>query len=338
LVIVFKSQFIGSRASMKPLNILVSLITQENDFQMEQAASAQAAALKLGIQLQIVYADNEAVNQSQQLFTAIQSTGHRPDGIAVEPVGTGMAQAATAAVSAGIGWGVVNREVDYLARLRGGGRVPVFAVATDHNEVGKIEGAQISALVPGGGEILYIEGPIAGGVSKARSTGMFSSIPKNISVKVLRGDWTEKSGHHAVKAWLSLSTSRAANIQAISAQNDAMAIGARKAFEEIADPKVRREWLSLPFLGCDGVEKAGREWVRRGLLCATVVTPPPMGPAVEILVNALRSGVQPPECTVTHPVSHPSLETLKANRVQAQAARSTDSQTRRTDALRELSR
>lgn len=305
---------------MKPLNILVSLITEENDFQMEQAASAQAAALKLGVQLQIVYADNEAVHQSQQLFAAIQNTGQRPDGIVVEPVGTGMAQAAAAAVSAGIGWGVVNREVDYISRLRGSGRVPVFAIATDHSEVGKIEGAQIAALVPGGGEILYIEGPIAGGVSKTRSTAMFAAIPKNVTVKVLRGDWTEKSGHHSVKAWLSLSTSRTAHIQAISAQNDAMAIGARRAFEEVADAKARREWLSLPFLGCDGVEKAGREWVRRGLLRATVATPPPMGTAVEILVNALRSGIQPPEFTVTRPTSHPSLESLKANRVQAQAA------------------
>lgn len=307
---------------MKPLSILVSLITEENDFQMEQAASAQAAAIRLAVQLQIVYAGNEAVNQSQQLFAAIQTTGQRPDGIVVEPVGTGMTQAAAAAVSAGIGWGVVNRDVDYLARLRTGSRVPVFAIATDHSEVGKIEAAQISALVQGPGEILYIEGPIAGGgVSKIRSTAMFAAIPNNISVKVLRGDWTEKSGHHAVKAWLSLSTSRTANIRAISAQNDAMAIGARKAFEEVSDPQARRDWLSLPFLGCDGVEKAGREWVRRGLLRATVVTPPPMGTAVELLVNALRSGIQPPECTVTRSSSLPSLDVLKANRAQAQVAR-----------------
>ena len=91
---------------MKPLTILVSLITEENDFQMEQAAAAQATALRLGVQLQIVYAANDAVNQSQQLFSAIQSSGQRPDGILVEPVGTGMAQAAGAAVTAGIGWGV----------------------------------------------------------------------------------------------------------------------------------------------------------------------------------------------------------------------------------------
>jgi ribose transport system substrate-binding protein len=307
---------------MKPLNVLVSLITEENDFQMEQAAAAQAAAVRLGVQLQIVYAGNDAVNQSQQLFSAIQSTGTRPSGILVEPVGTGMSQAAGAAVAAGIGWGVVNREVDYVARLRRMGQAPVFAVATDHGEVGKIEGQQVAALVKDGGGVLYIEGPSSGGVARTRSTGMFSTIPGNIAVKVLRGDWTEQSGHHAIKAWLALSTSRQLNIRAISAQNDAMAIGARRAFEEVPDLQARREWLSLPFLGCDGVAKAGREWVRRGLLRATVVTPPPMGAAVDILVNALRSGTQPPECTVSRPSSYPTLDDLKADaQAQGQAAR-----------------
>jgi ribose transport system substrate-binding protein len=305
---------------MKPLTILVSLITEENDFQMEQAAAAQAVALRLGVQVQIVYAENDAVNQSQQLFTAIQSSSQRPDGILVEPVGTGMAQAAGAAVSAGIGWGVINREVDYVPRLRRMGQAPVFAVATDHAEVGKIEGAQLAALVKDGGGVLYIEGPSSGGVARTRSAGMFSAIPGNIAVKVLRGDWTEQSGHHATKAWLALSTSRQLNLRAISAQNDAMAIGARRAFEEVPDPLERRQWLKLPFLGCDGVAKAGREWVRRGLLRATVVTPPPMGIAIEILVNALRTGVQPPECTVSHSNSYPALDDLKAN-ASAQAAR-----------------
>ena len=37
---------------MKRLRILVSLITEDNDYQLEQAASAQAAALKLGASVQ----------------------------------------------------------------------------------------------------------------------------------------------------------------------------------------------------------------------------------------------------------------------------------------------
>jgi len=33
---------------MEKLNVLVSLITEDNDFQLEQAASAQTAATKVG--------------------------------------------------------------------------------------------------------------------------------------------------------------------------------------------------------------------------------------------------------------------------------------------------
>jgi ribose transport system substrate-binding protein len=142
---------------------------------------------------------------------------------------------------------------------------------------------------------------------------MSSALAKNITVKVLKGDWTEQSGYHTTKAWLSLSTSRQLNIRAVGSQNDAMAIGARRAFEEVKDSVVRNEWLSLPFTGCDGVPKAGQEWVRRGLLRATVVTPPPMPLALEILVNAIRTGIQPPEQTVSRPSSFPAVDKLKAS-------------------------
>ena len=41
---------------MKTLRILVSLPTRDNDFQIEQASSAEKAARKLGITLEICYA------------------------------------------------------------------------------------------------------------------------------------------------------------------------------------------------------------------------------------------------------------------------------------------
>jgi ABC-type sugar transport system substrate-binding protein len=62
--------------------------TRENDFQIEQALSAEQAGRKLGIILEISYADNDAVNQSTQILTALQRGPQtRPDGIVFEPVG-----------------------------------------------------------------------------------------------------------------------------------------------------------------------------------------------------------------------------------------------------------
>jgi ribose transport system substrate-binding protein len=91
-----------------------------------------------------------------------------------------------------------------------------------------------------------------------------------------------------------------------------MAIGARKAFEEVPESQAREDWLSLPFTGCDGVPKTGQEWVRRGLLAATVIVPPIMGLALEIMTKAIRSGVQPPPRTVSKPSSFPALEEIAA--------------------------
>ena len=93
---------------MEKLNVVVSLITEQNDYQREQAASAQAAAAKLGASVQIIYANNDAVQQTQQILKFIQEPSKRPDGIIVEPVGTGMPQVARAAVSAGIAWGIIR--------------------------------------------------------------------------------------------------------------------------------------------------------------------------------------------------------------------------------------
>ncbi|MGB9443659.1 MAG: substrate-binding domain-containing protein, partial [Candidatus Acidiferrum sp.] len=91
---------------MKKLRFLVSLHTRENDFQVAQGQSAEDTARNLGSDVEIVFADHAAVNQSAQLLKAIQGrVESRPDAIVVEPVGsTAMPQVARAACAAGIGW------------------------------------------------------------------------------------------------------------------------------------------------------------------------------------------------------------------------------------------
>jgi len=70
---------------MKELRFVVSLITQENDYQREQAAAAQEAAVRLGVQVQTMFADNDAINQSQQLLTIVQTPDAGVDAILLEP-------------------------------------------------------------------------------------------------------------------------------------------------------------------------------------------------------------------------------------------------------------
>jgi len=90
-----------------------------------------------------------------------------------------------------------------------------------------------------------------------------------------------------------------------------MAVGARRAFEELPDDTEKERWLSLPFLGCDGLPKTGQAWVTSGLLTATVFVPPNTGQAMEMFVDALQRGKQPLERALTVPVSVPPLGDLR---------------------------
>jgi ribose transport system substrate-binding protein len=303
---------------MKKLNFLISLTNSDNDYQMEQASAAEEAARRLGIDLQIVSADNDAITQSQQLLQAIQSrSSSPPDGIIFEPVGgTALPQVARAAAAAGIGWVALNRDVEYIPELRKAYHVPVFSVTSDHEEIGRIQGRQFAALVPKGGSVLYIQGPSESLAAKQRATGMYETKPVDVQVKVMRGQWTEASAHRTVSSWLRLSTSHQTPLDLIAAQDDSMALGARKAFQELPDSAARNRWLNLPFTGCDGLPKTGQAWVTRGLLAATVIVPPNTGQALEMLVHALQSGSLPPERTLTVPTSFPALESLASTQAE----------------------
>ena len=294
---------------MDKLNVVVALTTRENDYQAEQAVAVAEMATRHGIRLQIIYADNDAVNQTQQLIKIIQDPAQRPSAILVEPVGTGMPQVAKAAVAAGIGWGIINSDPDYINELRQGGAVPVFSVSTDQSEVGRIQGKQLGVPVPEG-NVLYIEGPFNSTATQLRTKGMLSTKPSAVDLKILKGDWTERSAHNAAKSWLSLGSSRELKIRAVICQNDAMAMGARKAFVDLTE-KDRQQWLSIPFTGCDGVTKTGQDWVRRGLLTATIITAPAAGIALEILAKAVSAGSMPVDRTLIPPQSFPAIAELK---------------------------
>src|SRR5271154_4428819 len=104
----------------KKLRIVVALTTNDNDYQIEQAQSAEQAAARLGVTVEIIYADNDAINQSTQILKVVQAPAEaRPDAIVFEPVGgTALPQVARAAAGAGIGWAVLNRDANYLEELR----------------------------------------------------------------------------------------------------------------------------------------------------------------------------------------------------------------------------
>ena len=297
---------------MKKLKILLALITQDNDYQREQASVAEKTAQRLGIDLQVLYANGDAIAQTQQILTSLRSPIEvRPDAVVVEPVGTGMLGVAKAAADSGIGWVALNRLAESLAPLRLTSTAPMGSVDCDNVEVGRIQGRQFGALLPSGGSVLYLEGASTD-VSKQRRAGVAETVPANVDVKTVRGKWTEDSGFQAITSWLRVQSSQTPDIGIIGCQNDAMAMGARKAVEQLTDARLRELWLKVPFTGCDGVRETGLVWIQKGLLTATVVTPALSGVAIEMLAKAIATGTQLPERTMMKPTSYPSIQELSA--------------------------
>ena len=307
---------------MKRLSFLVSLTNDDNDYQQEQASAAEKAARRLGVDVKIIHANNDPLVQSQQLLQYVQGPSTtKPDAIMFEPAGgTAFPQVARAATAAGIGWVVLNFDVDYIMELRRQYKVPMCSITSDHEEIGKIQGMQFAALLPNGGSVLYIEGPNNSSAARQRSVGMNKSKPPNVQVKTLRANWTEESSYKAVNSWLRLQTSQQSRIDLVGAQDDSMAMGARKAFNEIAESD-RARWMKIPVTGCDGMPKTGQAWVRNGSLAATIYIRPNTDLAIEMLAEAFKSGSMLPDRKVTEPESIPSLAELAAAGKMAKSAK-----------------
>jgi ribose transport system substrate-binding protein len=290
-------------------SVLLSLVTDDNDYQREQASAAQAAARQAGFDLRVIYAGGDAITQTKQLLAAVQApAGDQPSAIVVEPAGTSMPHVAKAAVHQNIGWIVVNRAADYASELRAARPgVVVAGIAIDNVEVGRLQGKQFAALLPGGGTVLYLEGP-AIDVSKQRHAGTLETLPHNIELQSARGRWTAESGAQALQIRLGLRGTRLPDL--VGSQNDDMAMGARKAVEALPAGQQRDQWLSIPYTGVDGVPATGQAWVQKQLLAATIITPPLAGFAIELLAKAL-GGQSIPERTLVQPTSYPPIDQLR---------------------------
>ena len=295
---------------MKKLKFMLS-IPSDTMYLRAQTAAAKVVADRLGVELEVINAGMDSVAQGQQLLDIVLSkTAPRPAGILVEPVSAaGLPRVAEAAVAAGVAWVVNNAHVDYLTALRRNAKVPVFQVSQDHVEVGKIQGRQIGAILPGGGSVLYLRGPAMSWWATRRLDGLDQAKPRNIEVKALKviGSSADNA-YAAVCSWLGLTHPKPESVQLIVSQNADFAHGARKAFETTSVAE-RPKWLAIPRAGV-GVADRSRPLVDQGSLCASVVTSLTMDRAVEMLARSLADGSQPPEHTFVEAYSYPSVEDL----------------------------
>lgn len=287
-----------------------------------QVDAAKATADRVGVNLDVLNAEMDAITQGQQLLRLVQSRPEaRPDAILVEPVSaSGLPRVAEAAVTAGIAWVVSNGEVDYLGQLRKTAKAPVFAVSQDHVEVGRIQGRQVGAILPNGGSVLYLRGPAMSWWATKRFEGLERAKPRNIEVKSLKVQGlSEQDANKALTTWLSLSRARPEGTQLIMAQNADSILGVMKALETNTSASDRMKWLAVPRAGL-GTSSRVRPLVTQGVLTAAVVTSLTLDKAIEMLAQAITEGNQPREQTFVEAHSYPTLEELTKSWKQKSSA------------------
>jgi ribose transport system substrate-binding protein len=302
--------------------VVVALLSVDQEFQRLQAEDARGAASASGLKTEVVFAEDSAIIQIQQLYKFVhRPPAERPLAIVVETVtGEGLERVARAAVQAGIGWLIVNRRVAYLDALRKEfPELPIGAITTDQVEVGRIQARQILSLLPHGRRnVLYVTGPPDTSAAKERLQGVNEGLSaSSVQLRLLEGLWTEASGQQVVERWLRLNPSEDARPALVACQNDTMAVGARKALRARRDIP---ELAHVPVTGVDGLMQGGRALVDAGELSATVVAPSNGGPALHLLGQFVSTGRALPATTVQKPASYPNEGALTV-RVRPAAGR-----------------
>jgi ABC-type sugar transport system substrate-binding protein len=285
--------------------IVVSLTSQDQEYQALQGEDAREAGRRHGVLVEVLFAEDNAVLQIQQLFRFVHAAdGERPVALIVHTrVPDGLERVARNAIQAGIGWILLNRTAPYVdAARREHPRVAVAAVTTDHVEIGRIHGRQLTKLCPDGAHVLYVQGPKNASAATLRLQGLEEVLSgRPYELKVLNGEWTAASADKAVAGWMRLRTAELFQPTVVVSQNDLMARGAKAALE-----RLKPEWARLPFLGCDGLPKGGKLDVDEGRLASTVTMPSCASPAVDLAVRWMRTGAVPPASTVLAPSPYPA--------------------------------
>jgi ABC-type sugar transport system substrate-binding protein len=274
------------------------------------------AAHPRGAAVRAFWADNDSQKQLRQIQGCLsEAEDQRPTVFLVSPVRE-MALISTARIAAslGIGWVLLLRYSDYLNALRDEfPSVPIFSVTADQREVGRIQGRQFRALLPRGGQLVYIRGPLGTSSAINRFAGVQEKLQgTSIELVTLNADWTADGGARAMNEWMRERETVDPSTLLVGAQNDAMAMGARRALEELGKQREGFAWSTIRVCGCDGSPRFGRRLVSEGKLTSTVVTPPVAGRAVEEITSMLDAGPRPPVQVLLDPTSFPDLETLAA--------------------------
>jgi len=263
------------------IKLAIILKTLANDHWVAMKEGALAEGKKLGVTVDVFAVASEGdIQQQLQLFETALEKDYQ--GISISPITPlNLVTAVVKANKRGIPVINVDEGINLIALKKAGGSVAAF-IRTDNFSIGEQAADFIALKIPGGGEVVIIEGMAGNTSGDDRRDGFKSKIETYPEFKLVAsqpGDWDR------IKA-LDVATNminRYPNLKAIYCANDTMALGAVQAV------KNAKKTEEIIVVGTDGIPEAVKS-VKAGEMAATIAQDPyNMGTmAVAILVDIIK--------------------------------------------------
>ncbi|MFF7276821.1 substrate-binding domain-containing protein [Streptomyces griseorubiginosus] len=233
----------------------LSLSTLNNPFFVQIRAGAQAEAKKLGVDLTVTDAQNDASQQANQLQNF---TSSNLGAIIVNPVDSDAASNSVKAAD--------QAKIPVIAVDRGVNKASVDAlVASDNVAGGELAAKTIGEKLGGKGKIVILQGQAGTSAARERAQGFAQGLKAYPGIQVVAqqpADFDRTKGLDVMSNLLQAHP----DVQGVIAANDEMALGAIKALGSKAGK-------SVSVVGFDGTPD-GLNAVKDGTLYASVAQQP----------------------------------------------------------------
>ncbi|MER5976210.1 substrate-binding domain-containing protein [Streptomyces sp. NPDC001857] len=272
----------GSPATANP-RVGLALSTLNNPFFVQIQSGAKAEAKKLGVDLTVTDAQNDASQQANQLQNF---TSSGVDSIIVNPVDSDAAGPSVRSAD--------KADIPVIAVDRGVNKATTDAlVASDNVAGGELAAKTVAQKLGGNGKIVILQGQAGTSAARERAEGFAKGLKAFPGIQVLAqqpADFDRTKGLDVMSNLLQAHP----DVQGVVAANDEMALGAIKALGAKAG-------TSVQVVGFDGTPD-GLKAVEEGTLYASVAQQPSqLGRiAVDNALKALRG--EKVEQTVKVPV------------------------------------
>ncbi|WP_406008820.1 substrate-binding domain-containing protein [Streptomyces sp. NBC_00637] len=244
----------GNPSSANP-KVGLALSTLNNPFFVQIQSGAKAEAKKLGVDLTVTDAQNDASQQANQLQNF---TSSGLDSIIVNPVDSDAASNSVKAAD--------KAKIPVIAVDRGVNKATVDAlVASDNVAGGELAARTVAEKLGGTGKIVILQGQAGTSAARERAEGFAKGLKAYPGIQVLAqqpADFDRTKGLDVMSNLLQAHP----DVQGVIAANDEMALGAIKALGSKAGKSVQ-------VVGFDGTPD-GLTAVENGTLYASVAQQP----------------------------------------------------------------